>query len=157
MQNAISAHVCTPGRVPILGVIEGAGCDVDDLVLKWNQAYKDGTRPPLFPADTKFIPIAPPTEAIPDNWPGQHLRMLPSIPRTHDANAALHQHRTVSDMHHYTTDDGRVAAAAYRHDNKHRQKWTCWLFIRDSSGAEWNRDFPAVTDDFGWLVEVPAC
>lgn len=95
--------------------------------------------------------------APPRNWPGQSGSFLHPIGRTHDATAELHQSGHASDFHHYETDDGRLAAAAYRHDNKHRQKWTCWLFIRDSSGAEWNRDFPAVTDDFGWLVEVPAC
>lgn len=97
------------------------------------------------------------TNTPPANWPGQHLRMLPAIQRTHDATADLHQSRSLSDCYHYETDDGRLAAAAQRHVNKKGHKWTCWLFIRDNAGAEWVRDFPAVTDDFGWLVEVPAC
>ena len=157
MSTKPNAHVCTPGRVPVLGVIEGAGCDVDDLILKWNQAYKDGTRSPLFPTDTKFIPIAPPTEAPPVNWPGQSAGLLGPVGRTHDATADFHQSRGLSDRYHYETDDGRLAATARRHIDKKSKKWDCYLYIRDITGAEWSRNFPAVTDDFGWLVEVPAC
>nr|WP_315540146.1 hypothetical protein [uncultured Comamonas sp.] len=157
MSTKPNAHVCTPCLVPILGQIED-----DEFMLGHSSAKPKGINscdPWHGPDKEDWLRRRKAAEANrpPTNWPGQRFKELPPIPRTHDATAELHQSHSLSDCYHYETDDGLLAAAAHRHDSKHRQKWTCWLFIRDSSGAEWNRDFPAVTDDFGWLVEVPAC
>ncbi|MDH0049651.1 hypothetical protein [Comamonas terrigena] len=157
MNTASNAHVCTPGRVPILGELE-VECDRGDAdAVKINMVYASGHVDVLKPGDNDRRWWAIGTEDVPRNLPGQFGGFLRPIGRTHDTTADLHQSRSLSDCYHYETDDGRLAAAAHRHANKKGQKWTCWLFIRDYTGAEWVRDFPAVTDDFGWLVEVPAC
>lgn len=157
MQTANSAHVCTPGRVPILGELE-MGCDYGDAdAVKINMVHASGHVDVLKQGDNDRRWWVVRTEAVPHNWPGQSIGFLGHVERTHDATADLHQSRSLSDCYHYETNDGRLAAAAHRHANKKAHKWTCWLYIRDNTGAEWVRDFLAVTDDFGWLVEVPAC
>ncbi|WP_272971059.1 hypothetical protein [Comamonas terrigena] len=155
MNTSINAHACTSSKVPVVGVIEGADSNVDDLLIRWNQAYK-GQRLPIFPAGSIFIPIAPPTEA-PPNWPGQYLRVLDAIQRTHDATADRHNHAIFADSYQYHTRDGQCVAIAHRHSGDLASKWECRLSIHDTTGAKWYRNFPAITDDFGWLVEVPAC
>lgn len=93
----------------------------------------------------------------PSNWPGQHLRILPSTPRTYDATAVHHDCGVMSDGYVYRTRDGQCVAVAHRHNCEVAHKWECSLFSHDRTGAQWRREFTAVTDDFGWLVEVPAC
>lgn len=157
MQTATSAHVCTPGLAPILGQIED-----DEFMLGHSSDQPKG----LNSCDRWYGPDkeawlrrrnAARTNMPPANWPGHRSITLPPLARTHDATAELHRSRAASDYYHYETADRRLAASAYRHDSQHHQKWHCWLYIRDNTGAEWSRNFPAVTDDFGWLVEVPAC
>lgn len=154
-QEAASAHVCTCSRVPVLGeiVLTGDEIDIDALRAKWEQSFAPFRQPILEGIDL----VAGGHERPPTNWPGQHTTLLPPVGRTYDVTAEFHQSRNTSDYYHYQTASGRLAAAASRHNSKRRSKWDCWLFISDNTGAEWSRSFAAVTDDFGWLVEVPAC
>lgn len=134
MKTASSAHVCTPGRVPIVGEIwaDEAG------ELTALQAARSETPPPA-------------------NWPGQRAKFLASVGHTYDASADHHDKENLSDSYQYYTRDGLCVAIAYRHSGDLASKWECSLSIYDTTGAKWWRNFPAVTDDFGWLVEVPAC
>ena len=157
MQTAISAHVCTPGRVPILGEL-AVGCDRGDSdAIKINMVHASGHVDVLKPGDNGRRWWVVGAEAAPHNWPGQHSRMLPAIPRTHDASADYHDKAHLSDSYQYLTRDGQCVAMAHRHSGDLASKWGCSLSIHDITGAKWWREFQAVTDDFGWLVEVPAC
>lgn len=40
--------------------------------------------------------------------------------------------------------------------DKGRTHWLCMVYLTDQHGRQWSRDYWAVTDDFGNLVEVPA-
>lgn len=143
--------------VPILGELE-LGCDYGDAdAVKINMVHASGHVDVLKQGDNDRRWWVVGAEAVPLNWPGQHLRMLPALQRTHDATADLHGTQGLSDCYHYCTDDGTVVAAGHRHTDTTHQKWRCSLFIRDQAGNEWGRFFTAVTDDFVWLVEVPAC
>ncbi len=157
MQKANIAHVCTPGRVPILGEI------VDAEVMLGHSSIKPKG---LNSCDRWYGPDkdawlrrrnAEAATAPPANWPGKHLRVLDAIQRTHDATADPHSHAIFADSYQYHTRDGQCVSIAHRHNNDLASKWECSLSIHDTTGAKWWRNFPAVTDDFGWLVEVPAC
>lgn len=146
-----------PRLVPILGEI------VDDEVMLCHSSAQpkglDSCDPWYGPDKEAWLRRRSAARANmpPANWPGQHLRILPSIPRTHDASADHHDKAHLSDSYQYYTRDGQCVAIAHRHSGDLASKWGCSLSIHDITGAKWWREFQAVTDDFGWLVEVPAC
>ena len=146
-----------PRPVPILGELE-LGCDHGDAdAVKINMVHASAHVDVLKQGDNDRRWWVFPTEAVPHNWPGQHLRMLPALQRTHDASADHHDIATLSDSYQYHTRDGQCVSIAHRHNGDLASKWSCSLSIHDTTEAKWWREFPAVTDDFGWLVEVPAC
>lgn len=44
-----------------------------------------------------------------------------------------------------------------RYLNYPGHKWHCTEYRRDADDKTWKRDFYCVTNDHGWLVEVPKC
>ncbi len=157
MTTKSNAHVCTPGLVPILGQIE------DDEFMLGHPSIKpkglNSCDPWYGPDKEAWLRRRSAARANmpPANWPGQRLRILRSVERTHDATAHLHDAPQLSDHYYYRTYDGHTIAVARRHSGEDSRKWLCLLFLQDQAGAEWVRELAAVTDDFGWLVEVPAC
>lgn len=61
---------------------------------------------------------------------------------------------------HLTDMRGKIMVTLYRHTGlflpERLGRWHGYEYRTDKLGREWSRSFFAVTDDFGWLVEVPA-
>lgn len=134
MQSASSAHVCTHGCVPILGEI---WADEKAELAALNAAR---------------------SESPPTNWAGQHPVVLLPTPRTTDHLARRFNDVQLSDCYHLRNDAATIQHAAYRHRYGIRKGiWDCTEYRYDAQGRDWTRTYAAVTDDFGWLVEVPTC
>lgn len=92
----------------------------------------------------------------PNNWVG-HL--IPAAKR-YDSTAKIHNSANCSDFFSWKTQphDG-LPQCGERHQGKNNgtpHLWNCHLAQR-SGRHIWRATCHAVTDDFGWLVEVPAC
>lgn len=137
MKTASSAHVCTPGHVP-----------------PWHSAHDPATALSQETGERRFWVVH--AETPPANWPGQLPVLLPPVERTHDSLARYHDYPPLAGSLHCKSFCGTVHFAARRHYPE-TGKWDCTEYRLDEQGREWARVFYAVTDDHGWLVEVPTC
>lgn len=92
---------------------------------------------------------------VPANWPGQLPIHLAPLPRSEDKTAAI-RYPALADWYRYQPHGNGGNCWANRHDHsQNRHLWFAHEVRVDQLGREWTRSFAAVTDDFGWLVEVP--
>lgn len=92
----------------------------------------------------------------PSNWVG-HL--IPAAKR-YDSSADIHNSPGLSDFYCWKEQpNDELFQCGERHQGKRggtAHLWTCHLAQR-SGRHIWRATCHAVTDDFGWLVEVPTC
>lgn len=131
------AHVCTTQLIHASGYID----PLNGL---------DNTRR-FWPVDQQQIDDTPPV-----NWVG-HL--IPAAKR-YDATATEHDLNKFSDDYFWrTTFYDPHWQLGHRHAGVKRDAPHCWIVhLRQQIGRiTWSTEVHAATDDFGWLVEVPAC
>lgn len=149
----------TQGLVPILGALELGSDQGDADAVKINMVFASG-HVDVFTQGTnnrRWWVVG--AEIPPHNSPGQHTRYLFPTPRTQDTTAELHAEPWASNWYALKDEQGRLRFTGTRHAGHRRAlgRWLCIEYRYDIAGGEWTRELIAVTDDFGWLVEVPAC
>lgn len=92
--------------------------------------------------------------APPCNWVGNIIRGT----RCQDADAKYWNDPIHADFIEYVDAHGRSMHNAQRHSLSYPYTPELWsLTVRQvANGRQWETRLKAVTDDFGWLVEVPA-
>lgn len=127
------AHVCTPQRKPQYWFSSGAA--------------------DFLKGDKRFF-VVEAEDSPPENWVGN---IVPGT-RCSDVTANYWNDPYLSDVIQYEDEENRTICYANRHqhvDPKIRGRWRISL-RQFNHGRRWETETQAVTDDFGWLVEVPA-
>ena len=107
-------------------------------------------------AETKDCAHVCTTEVPPANWVGN---LIPAA-RRYDATADKHGLKHYSDdLFWRISPDDNFWQHGERHSGQYTGRAHLWLLhLRQKIGQHiWHTNVCAITDDFGWLVEVPTC
>lgn len=128
-----SAHVCTPKSEPQYVFSSGAA----DFL---------NTDRRFFVVDAENLP--------PEDWVGNIVPWTPC----RDEDAKCWNDPLRADFYAYVDAYGRTQHNAQRHAHGYPSTPSLWNVTvrRVANGRRWELRLKAVTDDFGWLVEVPA-
>ena len=92
--------------------------------------------------------------APPSNWVGN---IVPGT-RCQDGTAEHWDDSHLAGFFQYVDAEERTMGTATRHSHLEPKSWGRWSIVLDQfvNGRRWATHTYGVTDDFGWLVEVPA-
>ena len=103
-----------------------------------SRAPSDVPPPGALNLDEVLLPEAGQPQAIGSFGPYSNSMWLGSA----YSDVFLNRHRAAYELDHYPERIG---------------KWAATFCRKDEAGVKWSRNGVCVVDNFGWLVEVPAC